>query len=246
MGCGNAAHQEQKELPEKIIYYQLGETRIPIHIKQFGKKEKFVYINLHDNEFTSVEAAIPALEKNGGLLIRIENDRERVIRFNFRGNRFGFDPNRMFSDTGIFETMKDQGDFEEAAAAEIRKFAERFLSLIPRDARYLFALHNNTNGGFSVSSYQPGGEYENDARKVHRNPEEDPDDLVLTTDEKIYRVSVKLGYNSILQDNQNATRDGSLSIWAGEKGWKYVNLETEHGKKGKYREMLAALVKKMD
>ncbi len=246
LACGNAVNREPREQAEKIIYYQLGETQIPIHIHQFGDKNEFVFINVHDNEFTSVEAALPVLQKTGGLLIRIENDGERVIRFRFRGSRFGFDPNRMFSDTGILETMKDQGRFDEAAAAEIDRFAERFLSLIPANSRYLVALHNNTNGGFSINSYQAGGEYEKDALKIHRNPKEDPDDLVLTTNEKIYRVSVKLGYNSILQDNLHATRDGSLSIWAGENNWKYLNLETEHGKMGKYREMLSALVKKLD
>ena len=246
ISCGNAARHEQIEPSEKIIYYQLGDTRIPIHIRQFGEESRFVYINLHDNEFTAVEAAIPILEKKGGVLIRIENSRERVIRFSFRGDRFGFDPNRMFSDTGIFETMKDQGRYDGEAAKEIRRFADRFLSLIPEDARYLVALHNNTNGGFTAASYASGGEYEKDALKVHLNPNEDPDDLVLTTDEKIYRVSVKLGFNSILQDNENATRDGSLSIWAGENRWKYVNLETEHGKTGKYREMLTSLVKEID
>jgi hypothetical protein len=245
IGCGNTARHEQKAEPGKIIYYQLGDTRIPIHITSFGNNEDLVFINLHDNEFTSVEAAMPVMEENGGMLIRIDNQRQRVIRFGYHGDRYAFDPNRMFSDTGIYETLKEQSQYEASAAAEIKKFSERFLSLLPPKANCIFALHNNTDGGFSVLSYQEGGEYEGDARKVYRNPAEDPDDLIFTTDQKIYEKSVTFGFNSILQHNKKAARDGSLSVWAGENGWKYVNVETEHGKVLKFREMILMLVEAM-
>ena len=245
LGCGNASLRKQKAHPEKIIYYQLGDTRVPIHVKTYGKKQDLVFINLHDNEFTSVEAAMPLIEEKGGTLIRIENNRDRVINFRFRGSRYSFDPNRMFSDTGISETMKDRGEYDAAAAAEIKKFSERFLALIPGEGKYLIALHNNTDGGFSVLSYMKGGKYQHDAKKVYRNPSEDPDDLVYTTDENIYKNSVKFGFNSVLQ-HKNPTPDGSMSVWAGENDWKYINLETEHGKVLKYREMLLLLIESLD
>jgi hypothetical protein len=245
VGCGNASLRKQKSQHEKIIYYQLGDTRVPIHVKTYGDRQDLVFVNLHDNEFTSVEGAMPVIEEKGGTFIRIENNRDRVISFRFRGNSYSFDPNRMFSDTGISETMKEQSRFNEAAAEEVKKFSERFLGLIPREAKYLIALHNNTDGGFSVLSYMQGGEYQHDAKKVYRNPSEDPDDLVYTTNEKVYKNSVKFGFNSVLQ-HKKPTPDGSLSVWAGENDWKYINLETEHGKVLKYREMLLLLVESFD
>ena len=241
-GCGDPPPAALLALPEKIIYYQLGDSRVPIHIQQFGADGKTVFLNLHANEHTSVEAALPLARQYGGLLIRIENDRKRVIRFRFRGGRYGFDPNRMFSDTGIRESLRELGAYDAAAEEEVRLFAQRILSLLPGEMEWLVALHNNTDGGFSANSYQTGGENERDAARVHRQPGEDPDDFVFTTSEKIFEASVKLGFNSILQDDEGARPDGSLSVYAGGKPWSYVNLETEHGKVGRYREMLEALL----
>ena len=42
---------------EKTIFYQLGENKIPITILQYGDVKDVVYINVHDDETTSVEAA---------------------------------------------------------------------------------------------------------------------------------------------------------------------------------------------
>jgi hypothetical protein len=50
------------------------------------------------------------------------------------------------------------------------------------------------------------------------------------------------GYNSIWQDNVNARKDGSLSVYCGEKGKRYINIETEHGRLNQYIEMLYKLL----
>jgi len=83
-----------------------------------------VCINVHDNETTSVEAARSALESNGGTLIKIENNRQRMIRFKWRGHSYSFDPNRIFSRIGIEQTLKDNGRSSKQAAKEIEKFAQ--------------------------------------------------------------------------------------------------------------------------
>lgn len=54
------------------------------------------------------------------------------------------------------------------------------------------------------------------------------------------------GYNSILQDNDNVFRDGSLSVYYGELNKRYVNIETQHGKNNLYQEMLAKLLSVLD
>ena len=50
------------------------------------------------------------------------------------------------------------------------------------------------------------------------------------------------GYNSIWQDNVHVRKDGSLSVYCGEKGKRYINIETEHGKFDQYAEMLGKLL----
>src|SRR6185436_15683835 len=67
------------------IYYNLGESIVPIRIMQYGETKDRVYINLHADEVTSIQAATSLLEKQGGLFIRIENNKQRNIRFRLRG-----------------------------------------------------------------------------------------------------------------------------------------------------------------
>ena len=65
----------------KTIFLKMGNTTIPIKIQQYGYRHDIVYLNLHDDEITSVEATNNILEKQGGTLIEIENNQKRNIRF---------------------------------------------------------------------------------------------------------------------------------------------------------------------
>lgn len=227
---------------EKTILYKLGETFIPIVVIQYGNAPAPVCINLHDNEKTSVEAARLVLEQSGGLIIKLENKNKRLINFHLRGRKFSFDPNGIFSREGIQKTLKQNGNSAESAILEIEKFAKRLLQLIPEESKCLIALHNNKEGGFSIKNFLPGGEKAADAKMAHRNELQKADDLFFTTDSSIHNKMVAKGYNSVLQDNLNAEKDGSLSVYYGEMNKQYVNVETMHGRLKQYKEMLKAVI----
>ncbi|MGB5028924.1 MAG: hypothetical protein WBO38_10515, partial [Chitinophagaceae bacterium] len=79
------------------IAFQVGNRKIPITVLQYGEANGIVCINVHDNETASVEGAKAVLEITGGTLIKIENYKQRVIRFKLNGISYGFDPNRIYS-----------------------------------------------------------------------------------------------------------------------------------------------------
>lgn len=226
---------------EKTIFYKLGDHTVPLHLEQYGSPFTPYCINLHANEFTSVVAVQTVLEETGGALLRIENNRQRVIWFRFRGVRYGIDPNRIFSQQGIEKTLRDNGRYHPDAAAEVEKFAQRILDLVPEESDCIVALHNNTEEAFSVRSYLPGNTKEQDARRVYADSLQDADDLVFTTDSMLYQRMADAGYNSIWQDNLRAEKDGSLSVYFGEKKRRYINIETQHGKTEQYRKMFRQL-----
>src|SRR5690242_9351448 len=68
-------------ISEKTIFYKIANTTIPIKIQQYGDRTDIVYINLHDDETTSVDAAKIVLSEHGGLLIELENNLQRNISF---------------------------------------------------------------------------------------------------------------------------------------------------------------------
>ncbi len=223
------------------IFYKLGETQLPIRVAQYGNVRDVVYINLHDDEQSSVEAARSLLKTEGGLLIKFENNHNRNIRFRLKGKYYTFDPNRMFSREGITQTLTHFRRISPDAIKEIEKLAQRILQFIPENPSCVIALHNNTEGRFGVNSYLSGEPISINAKKVFENPEQDPDDIFFTTDSILYQRLSRQKFNTIWQDNENARRDGSLSVYCGERNIRYVNCETQHGKTSQYFEMLLAL-----
>ena len=239
----NLATTEARYFPfEKTVYYSLGDKTIPLKVVQYGPGNDIVCINLHDNEFTSVQAARSVLELKGGTMIRIENNAQRVVRFRLRGVIYGFDPNRIFSRTGIEQTLKENGRTSPQAIDEVEKFARRLLQLIPETVSCVIALHNNTEEAFSVKSYLPGGDRQKDAKEVYADENQDVDDIVFTTDLTLFEKMSALGFNSILQDNENVKKDGSMSVYYGEQNRRYIKIETQHGRTGQYQEMLEKLM----
>jgi hypothetical protein len=243
---GNSAAKitRPKLIPtEKTILYKLGDKNIPIKIYQYGDVKDMVYVNVHDSEPTSVQAAKLILEILGGTLIRIDNSHQRNIRFKIKNITYTIDPNRIFSRTGIIQTLKNSGYISPEAIDETDKFAQRILQLIPDTTSCIIALHNNTNGSFSVRSYLPGiGDRQFDARAVFADSLQDIDDIAFTTDSLLYQKMADEHYNTIWQDNEKAKKDGSLSVYCGERNRRYMNIETEHGKLNQHIQMLERLL----
>src|SRR5262245_22644399 len=105
------------------VYHQLGERVIQIKIYQYGIAKDKVYINVHDDEVTAMIGAKKLLERKGGYLIRIQNDRTRNIRFKLEGTYYTVDPNRIFSRIGIERSLIVFGTTSPKAVDEIERFA---------------------------------------------------------------------------------------------------------------------------
>ncbi|WP_462275167.1 hypothetical protein [Ferruginibacter sp.] len=231
---------------EKVMSYKLGDRMINLKMIQYGPATGTCCINLHDDESTAVQAARAILEDKGGVIIKIENNAQRMIRFKFKGLNYMFDPNRIFSRKGISLTLTANGRINPLAIDEVERFAAHILEMIPDSISCVIALHNNTDGDFSVKTYQPGGKRQTDAKSVYADNWQDADDIAFTTDEDLYSKMSSFGYNSILQDNVNVNRDGSLSVYYGELNRRYINIETQHGKTAQYKEMLGRLLYILD
>jgi hypothetical protein len=225
----------------KTIFYKLGENTFPVKLQQYGNRTDLVFINMHDDEATSVVAAKKILEKEGGLLIEIENNLRRNIRFRTGNYYYSVDPNRIFSMEGIKKSMREEGRSSERAALLIDNFAKRIIELMPEEIVCVIALHNNSHGNFSAVSYTPGNKRAANASRFYIDSLQDADDFFLTTDEDLFERLSSQGYNAVLQDNENCVEDGSLSVYCGKRNIRYVNCETEHGKLEQYYEMIKAI-----
>src|SRR6185295_1894188 len=144
------------------------------------------------------------------------------------GGRYAFDPNRIFSDVGIRDTLERHGRYAEVAHRAVKRFASQYLEHFALDREpAIIALHNNSEGALTSRSYQPGGEHAATSAMVHVGAARSPDDFFYVTDRRFFDYLQKRDFNVTLQDNANVPDDGSLSVYFGKKGVPYLNIEAE-------------------
>lgn len=214
-----------------------------------GGDPAFWAVNLHDNEDTSMDAALEVAAETGGVVVELVHTGDRNTSFQVDGGRTcEADPNRMFTAAGLQRTLDalSETPVPDVCVEAMRQLADHVLTQTGLDAaEVVVTLHNNTDERYSADSYLPGGTYESDAEAVTVHAGSDPDDFFFVTDRDLYDALVALDYNAVLQDNSAATDDGSLSVWAAQNGRPYVNVEAQHGHREAQAEMIRALVSVM-
>ena len=208
-----------------------------------GHADAFWAVNLHDDEGTSVDAALAVAAETGGTVVELVHTGDRNLAFAEGGARYAVDPNRMFTAAGLDRSLAALSDGRTGGAAAVRRLADHVLTRTGLgDAAVVVTLHNNTPDNYSASSYLPGAQYATDAEAVTVVPGSDPDDFFFVTDRGLYDALVARGFNAVLQDNARATDDGSLSVWAAQNDRPYVNVEAQHGHTAEQARMIRALV----
>lgn len=224
-----AACPQQKAKPQvEKLRFPLGDKEVVFTKTVYKNAGDTIFLQLHDNELTAEASVLEYISDAGGVLLSIENEGSRNVSFTLQNTSYTFDPNRIFTAAGLQATLQRLGDSSPEAMAAVKAFADSILNHLPQSA-LIIAVHNNTDENFSINSYVSDTTYMRDAAAVHTNPSHDVDDFFLTTDTGLYSQLVALNYNTILQNNEGATDDGSLSVYLGKKGIRYVNVEAEHG-----------------
>jgi hypothetical protein len=225
LGCQPAEHA----VTTTSTSFALGDSTIDVVVHQ-SAAPGLTYLNLHDNEQTAVEAALSVLRREGGRLVELKHTGERNVTFTLADSVYIFDPNRMFTDVGLRASLDTLSAATDTAHAVVRAFADSVLAIYrPDTLDAVVTVHNNTENRYSALSYADGGDYEDDALFVYVAGDEDPDDFFFVTDEDLYNELREEGFSAVLQDNRQATDDGSLSVYCGQQGLPYVNAEAQHG-----------------
>jgi hypothetical protein len=229
-GCREKVRQPRIEMSFQSVVFQIAETELRVHVTQRGENH-LTMVNLHEDERTSVQAARVIQEKYGGRLIQLVQSGQRRPIFLLAGNRFTFDPNRIYSAAGLNATVRgpESVAVPKEAYAAVDEYASQFLDHFKLGSqRALIALHNNDEERYSIRSYQPGAPLEADTDEIFVNPAADPDDFYFVTDERFFRAFKEQGFNVILQDNRIRRDDGSLSVYSGRRGIPYINVEAQN------------------
>ncbi len=206
----------------------LEEEKVWVNVYQ-GSGPGLTFINLHDNENTSAEAARVHISRHGGRLVELEHGRGREVVIRRRGILHRFDPNRMFTENGRRQTLDYFHNLSSANTAIAADFARQLTSIVNIEKdKAIIAVHNNTPGKLTIKDFQPGQWYGKDAREVFISPAEDPDDFFFTNSPTIYRALRTLRYNVALMAFDPPDR-GTLGNYVNHIGGIYILVEAEHG-----------------
>ncbi len=231
--------------------HRIGDSTIQTWLYEDGDPGP-TYLVLHSNEHTSFHAALNMVEKYGGRVIEIRSGYKRVIKFAMDGRTILFDPNRAFSKKGRHDTLLNYDPHLNYGThnKKVNRAVETFMAEIVTtydlaNRSVIFAMHENTDGKYSIQSYQKGDKRSRNAKRVFRNPKQDPDDFIFTNSEKLFEALKKKGINSVLQDRENAEDDGSFSIFASRRDITYINIEAQYHHHTMQRRMLQAILEIM-
>jgi hypothetical protein len=209
------------------VPFQLGDRQIHAVVHQIQRAIPTM-LNVHEDETTSVAAGKASIEERGGRLIELAHSGGRLVTFGLAGETFTFDPNRIFSDTGITETLKKHSSYSTAAHAEIKAFVDAYLRHFALDQEpVIIALHNTLDGIFSIESFLPKDWLGHNAASVHISKQRNKFDFFYVTENEHFDFLKQRNFNVVLQDNANVMDDGSLSVHFARKGIPYINVEAE-------------------
>ncbi len=218
------------------IHYRLGDSTLSITRWKYAINQPFQLIQLHHNEETAEVEAKHFSTAYGVEFLSLLNNHQRYVSFSLSDTLFRFDPNRMFSEAGATASLKqDNHPFSDTALQTVLRFGEAVLRLTDT-TKTIVAVHNNTNGRFSILYYTADG-----ISLVHHNLQQDVDDFFLTNDEELFEALRDADFNVVLENAERMADDGSMSILFGKRKWRYVNVEAEHGHGPQQQRMLQAL-----
>ena len=219
----------------------MGDNTLTFHqVLYYPHSPSVSFINLHDDENTSVDAGQDFVSRYGGTLLQLQHSGKRHFAFMLNGRSFSFDPNRIFTPAGLRATLQKQGIYSEDAAYEVKKMANSLLMNYVDEKKLVIALHNNTERGLSILSYKKGGLEGKNAARVYVNSSMNPHDFMLTTDASFFHYLKRKKINVVLQHNKPAD-DGSLSVYAAKMKIPYINIEALHGHEEEQIKMLEVL-----
>ncbi len=239
--CPHKKVQSSQDPQVQTLVFPVGDNSVVFKKTTYEGNGNSFFLQLHDNEATAEEAALEYIKEAGGTLLSIEHSGSRNVSFKINTKSYTFDPNRIFTPAGLQATLERLGGSSPESISAVKALSDSILHHLP-DTALIIAVHNNTDEAFSITSYVSDATYQRDAAAVHSNPSHDVDDFFLTTDSPLYQQLVALNYNIVLQDNEGATDDGSLSVYLGKKGIRYVNVEAEHGRRAFQVQMIKSLL----
>ncbi len=215
----------KSEMIVKEYPFQLGDSIVTVLLIGKETDKKIIYFNLHENETTSIKAGNEIVNTYGGMFYRIKAVGNRLITFSKNKQTYQFDPNRIFTKTGIKKTLEKYSKYTADSKEIVERFSKQLIDSFFTTKTMVVALHNNSKSAYSILHYKKGQEYEKDADSLHISARWDESDFFYVTNLRFFQILKNKDFNVVLQNDKTVEDDGSLSVFCGMKNIPYINVE---------------------
>jgi hypothetical protein len=218
--------QNTVDMNKKTII--LGDSSIVLHSKINNSKSDILFLNIHEDEHTSIEAVEHFSETTSLNFVYLQHNKTRRIHFSSKKDTYSVDPNRIYTSKGRKATIEPTKIFKFRPNRIAKKLAKEIINVVNQYS-IIVTMHNNTDINYSIKSYLPGEDESQNTADVFISKNWDADDFVYTTSQVYFDYLKKVDVNVILQDNTGFVNDGSLSVYCGKNGIPYLNIEAQKG-----------------
>jgi len=231
--------------------------------------QNWAFFAPHENELVANQYLAKQIVDKGGVFVVLRQKGKRLIVLDIDDKKITIDPNRIFTKHGritnltkLNPNINQQPTLIHKAEQRAAKLSQFVLNALSgkKPPKTIIALHNNSNGyeddgkngigDVSITRYQKkltdGAKYLIDIS----NGQYDEDDLYFLTDKNDFVTTRNHGWNAVLQNPNVAfdpeEDDGSLSVYAEMKGYRYINVEAERITDGVGEDHLSVQTKMID
>ena len=219
----------------KEVVLKLGTSKCIVHVYK-NKRKTISVVRLHPNENTCIRSFFQLPSKNHFALYQLSQRGKRLLEYRLHNRVYYFDPNRIFSKRGIINILKEHNlHFPKSLVNKIAVFSKKLLATahITNSSKHIIAIHNNSNGEFSVETYS---RYSKVASHFISHSK-DADDFFIVTSISDFKFFKKHNENVVLQ-SKYAKDDGSLSVFCQRHNIPYINVEAQYGHIQRQKKML--------
>ena len=159
--------------------------------------------------------------------MELQQSGDRLLSYKSKGKKYQVDPNRIFSIVGLNASLNVyNSSYPSIVKDSLISFSKKLLKAVlpSKPNQYMVAIHNNSDGNFSVNTYKGS----RDAAQCYINTVSDADNFIIVTKEEDYQYFKNKQINVVLQ-SPDAKDDGSLSIYSQKNNIPYINIEVQDG-----------------
>lgn len=215
---GNLQTLRENATSYQYYYINIHNEKYAIGVYQKHPIGNIRYLILHDSEDASFDSGLEAI-KNGGLMVVLENNEQRHLFEQTKNKSTNIDPNRIFTPNNKYFALGQT--------------ILQYLQLTPQST--IISLHNNSpSSGFGMKNIKKYG-----ATDIICQNDKEQKNLYWLPYNTDNQKSIKSlantlcnyqNFNVVLENAPSITQgDGSLSIYASNKGYQYVNIEIKAG-----------------